>query len=374
MTNSGIFIRTKDGSLTELKSKQYDSEALLQEFLEQYPTLISGDQIDQDEPRKWLHIKREWNVPDQDDGNGRWAVDHLFLDQDAIPTLVEVKRSSDTRIRREVVGQMLDYAANAVLYWSVEKIKAEFEINCEGRDPVNELSKLFENKIEYANYWQQVKINLQAGKIRLIFIADEIPDELKRIIEFLNDQMDPAQVLGVEVKQFVGDQLTTFIPRVIGQTSKANSRKKASRTGRQWNKDMFMQDLKNRDSAHEQKIAEKLLEWAQNKNLRIWWGKGKIYGSFFPILDLEKESFFTFSVWTYGTIEVLFQYMHTKSIFKDIEKRKELQNKLNQIPSIQIPDHALKIRPSFQISALKDETDLKSFLQIWDEYINDIKI
>ena len=28
------------------------------------------------------------------------------------PTLVEVKRSSDTRIRREVVGQMLDYAAN----------------------------------------------------------------------------------------------------------------------------------------------------------------------------------------------------------------------------------------------------------------------
>jgi hypothetical protein len=34
------------------------------------------------------------------------------FDQNAVPTLVEVKRSSDTRIRREVVGQMLDYAAN----------------------------------------------------------------------------------------------------------------------------------------------------------------------------------------------------------------------------------------------------------------------
>ena len=32
-----------------------------------------------------------------------------------MPTLVEVKRSSDTRIRREVVGQMLHYAANAVV-------------------------------------------------------------------------------------------------------------------------------------------------------------------------------------------------------------------------------------------------------------------
>src|SRR5262249_3604083 len=31
-----------------------------------------------------------------------WSVDHLFLDQDAVRTLVEVKRGSDTRIRREV--------------------------------------------------------------------------------------------------------------------------------------------------------------------------------------------------------------------------------------------------------------------------------
>ncbi len=29
-------------------------------------------------------------VPDHGDGGGRWSADHLFLDQDAIPTLVEV--------------------------------------------------------------------------------------------------------------------------------------------------------------------------------------------------------------------------------------------------------------------------------------------
>jgi hypothetical protein len=31
------------------------------------------------------------------DGGGRWSVDHLFLDQDAVPTIVEVKRSTDPR-------------------------------------------------------------------------------------------------------------------------------------------------------------------------------------------------------------------------------------------------------------------------------------
>ena len=42
---------------------------------------------------------------------------------------MEVKRSGDTRIRREGVGQMLDYAANAGVYWPVEEIKAKFEAN-----------------------------------------------------------------------------------------------------------------------------------------------------------------------------------------------------------------------------------------------------
>jgi uncharacterized DUF497 family protein len=72
-------------------------------------------------------------VPSEEAGTDRWSVDHLFLDQDAVPTIVEVRRSSDTRVRRAVVGQMLDYAANAVVYWPVEAIRARFEAECESR-------------------------------------------------------------------------------------------------------------------------------------------------------------------------------------------------------------------------------------------------
>ncbi|WP_089336932.1 hypothetical protein [Blastococcus mobilis] len=45
------------------------------------------------------------------------SLDHLFLDQSGVPVLVEVKRASDTRARRKVVAQMLDYAANGVAMW-----------------------------------------------------------------------------------------------------------------------------------------------------------------------------------------------------------------------------------------------------------------
>jgi hypothetical protein len=58
-------------------------------------------------------------VPDSETGGGRWALYRLFIDQDGIFTIVEEKRSTDTRIRREVIGQMQDYAANAVAYWPI---------------------------------------------------------------------------------------------------------------------------------------------------------------------------------------------------------------------------------------------------------------
>jgi hypothetical protein len=37
-----------------------------------------------------------------------------------------------------------------------------------------------------------------------VFVADEIPVELRRIVEFINGQMDPAELLAVEIKQYVG--------------------------------------------------------------------------------------------------------------------------------------------------------------------------
>src|SRR5438552_466500 len=106
--NGGIFLIQQSGELVEMKEKAYDSEDIFQELLAKYPNLLGGDQMDSDAPRRWLLVSREMGVPDADEGAGRWSVDHLFLDQDGIPTLVEIKRSSDTRIRREVVGQMLD--------------------------------------------------------------------------------------------------------------------------------------------------------------------------------------------------------------------------------------------------------------------------
>ena len=68
--------------------------------------------------------------------------------------MVEVKRSTDTRLRRELVGQMLDYAANAVVYWPLEEIRSRFVGRCEaeGLDPAEELAAFLGEDGEVAGF------------------------------------------------------------------------------------------------------------------------------------------------------------------------------------------------------------------------------
>ena len=110
-----MFVLKEDGSLIPLKATQFVLEEHFQRLLEDHPELLAGDLIDPEEPRRWLLVAREIGIPNEANGTGWWSADHLFLDQDGIPTIVEVKRQTDARLRREVVGQMLDYAANAVV-------------------------------------------------------------------------------------------------------------------------------------------------------------------------------------------------------------------------------------------------------------------
>jgi hypothetical protein len=119
-TGTGVFVLTEAKALVAMQTAAFASEDDFQDLLARFPALLAGDQIDSANPRRFMLIDREQPIACEIGGAGRWSLDHLFLDQDGIPTLVEVKRGTDTRIRREVVGQMMDYAANAVRYWPAQ--------------------------------------------------------------------------------------------------------------------------------------------------------------------------------------------------------------------------------------------------------------
>jgi hypothetical protein len=374
-----IYLIQEDDTLQDLSEEPYASEELLQTLLEKYPDLLAGDQIDDVTPRRWLLVSREVGVPAEEDGSGRWSLDHLFLDQDAIPTLVEVKRSSDTRLRREVVGQMLDYAANAVVYWPVESIRAKFEAACDsqGYDQDELVAELieagFDDDTAIEAFWSQVKTNLQAGRVRLIFVADETPAELRRIVEFLNEQMDPAEVLAVEIKQYVGQGIRTLVPKVIGQTAESQRKRSGSTSeGRQWDEPSFFEELERRRGAEEAGAARKILEWARPRMTRVWWGRGIRNGSFVPILNHKERDHQLFAVRTYGTAEIYFYWYQYKAPFDSEEKRQELLRRLNAIAGIDLPDEAITKRPGIPLSTLTDEVKLEGFVEVFEWVVQEI--
>ncbi|MHB8438226.1 MAG: hypothetical protein ACYDD4_03580 [Acidimicrobiales bacterium] len=228
MADDVIFFR--DGEdLVPLAVAEYEAEAVLQELLERHPQLLAGAQMNRIDPRRFLLVKREAPVADHDGGSGRWSIDHLFLDHDAVPTLIEVKRSSDTRIRREVVGQMLDYAANGVRYWAPDQLQQMFEKSCaeSGLNPSDTLAKVI-GEVDVADFWSRAGRNLRGGSLRLVFVADVIPGELRAIIEFLNGRMPDTEVYGVEVKRYVGNGgHECFVPRLIGAIEKVEAARRA---------------------------------------------------------------------------------------------------------------------------------------------------
>lgn len=184
MTRSIIYTVDAAGTLTAMRPSEPRSDDFMQKLVAAHPELIS------DQDGALLLIRREQPIADREDGSGRWSLDHLFVTRSGVPVLVELKRAVDTRLRREVIGQMLDYAANGTAYWQGGRIAESFAATMaeQSRDP---------------------------------------DVELARIVEFLNEQMK-ADVRAVELSWFESDGgVTALTPRVFGETERAQTEKAA---------------------------------------------------------------------------------------------------------------------------------------------------
>lgn len=245
-----------DGDMTELSKSLFDDEHMLQNILADNPDILPGEELISDSSQNWALIAQETDVPDKEGGGERWSADHLFVDQDAIPTIVEVKRSDDTRIRRRVVGQMLDYASHARKYWESDGLRTRFEDTQAdtAEEAYDHLGVGTDSEPEYRQsverFWTEVESNLRNGNLRLLFVADEMPRELREIVEYLNEQMRDTEVLAVEVTRYEGEAVTAYSPSLYGKT--AGGDKGGSRSGSSppsYEGDDFLGDVDTKEDA-----------------------------------------------------------------------------------------------------------------------------
>ena len=256
---------------------------------------------------------------------------------------------------------MLDYAANATEHWRAGHMRERFVANCErkGLDSKRELKKFLGDNVDPDEFWEKANRNLQERKLRLLFISDVIPTELKRIVEFLNEQMNHTEVLAIEIKQFVGPQgLRSLVPRVIGQTTTAQTVKGTPRSTT--NEDEFFSRL-NQRSPEAAEVARKILDWAIEKGLAINW-RGS---SFVPVLDYG-GAFTHNPITVVGSskiprVGIKFGRMRNRQKLSG-EQRLKLLRLLNEISGVSLPDDSIEKFPSIPLSTLTREESLEKFL------------
>jgi hypothetical protein len=359
---SSIFLVGLDNQLTELNRTSYDSEDLFQRLLGDHPAML---RLAGGVEGKLLLIRREHPVPDSANGADRWSLDHLFLDRQGVPVLVEVKQAADTRARREVVAQMLDYAANAVAYWPIERIVQVYRetANKAAKDPDAELSAFLDDG-DIESFWRAVEANLRSGRIRMLFVADRIPKELARIVEFLNEQMRPAEVLAIEVEQFTSaNGMRTLVPRLVGQTERAQSAKAVTEVKEQLSESEWLRALEEKHGVDAGRGTTKAIEWLRSNGFSIGITEsqdsvyanlkqpnGKIAWPFF----LRRSS---------GRLETSLAYLASTSAYRDSTERQNLLNRLRAIPSARASDK-LNGWPSLGLEALLADPVWEDFTKI----------
>ncbi|WP_260463271.1 hypothetical protein [Streptomyces sp. TRM72054] len=100
VTDQSVFVLGSD--LQALEPAAFETEAEFQELLARHPRVLDFGSLTDGQPLRLVLVAREMGVPMSAESGPAYWLDHLFVDADGVPTLVEVKRASDTRIRREV--------------------------------------------------------------------------------------------------------------------------------------------------------------------------------------------------------------------------------------------------------------------------------
>ena len=114
-------------------------------------------------------------------------IDLLFINRTGLLTLVECKLWKNPQARREVVGQILDYATE-ISRWTYEQLEQAV-----GRSPIKTDSSLVKIAVPEAedmderDFIDSVSRNLRRGRFLLLIVGDGIRENVEHIADFLQE-------------------------------------------------------------------------------------------------------------------------------------------------------------------------------------------
>lgn len=147
-------------------------------------------------------------------------IDNLLITATELPVLVECKLWRNPEGRREVVGQILDYAKE-LSRWTSSDLQREVSrrLKREG-NVLLELVRAAGHEVDEIGFNDAVTLNLRRGRFLLLIVGDGIREGVEAIAEYLQAHAGLHFTLGlVEMPIFATDHGDRFVaPRVLART------------------------------------------------------------------------------------------------------------------------------------------------------------
>jgi hypothetical protein len=256
-------------------------------------------------------------------------VDVAAVSADGRIWLVECKLEVNPEIRRHVVGQLLAFASGL---WrlSYEEFDSLFSARA-NRNLVESVESLDLADWEEEGFRAQTTSNLRSGRFTLVFAVDHITDELKKIVEYLNEHTgDEVQILALELQHVNDGSFDVLVPRVYGEES-ASAKQPA---GQRWNEQRLLTVITERIQAPTAiESFGRILEQAKRDGINLIYGSGTVSGSvtaWFKIEGIEAPVWTCYSNASRTWLEFQFRCLRLKGISQ--ERITEFAADLGAIP------------------------------------------
>ncbi len=195
-----------------------NSEFVLRDLIHDHPESMPVQAVDGSLGRVFT-VAKEFYVPSVG------YIDVLLADERGRLIVVECKLWSNPQARREVVGQILDYARE-LARWDYEDLQRQISSSKKRKGNVlYEMACEAGCELDEASFVDGVTRDLAAGRFLLLVAGDGVTEGAQRIGEYLRDQPGLAFGFGlVEVAEYrmrdeTGRERTIMQPRLLARTA-----------------------------------------------------------------------------------------------------------------------------------------------------------
>lgn len=302
------------------------------------------------------------------------AVDLLCVDEHGTLTLVECKLKTNREIRRQVMGQVMAYAA-ALAELSTEDVLTRFDKRLSSmadkdprgisaRDAAAALTTSAGHEISREQIAANIQANLDKDAVRIVIAVDRVVDELRSVIEYLSKHLPPQiQLIALEVGQFQRDSVRLLAVSSYGNEVELQTAVTTSSYKHKWTRAEVL-EASGKLATVDQQLISKLFEHADYRGAVFNGGTGPdpSAGLYYNVAN-KRRSFW--SIWMVpgkAAISVNLGSINNASPEKAAEAVATLstvpyfEKKLSQLSDV------VKRYPTFLVSEVADDEIARSVL------------